>query len=306
MNSPDVTGYLHPQYAASLAEFGKPRFLAHSEGWVIEREIPGTGLRDAIGCYPLFACRNWSRLTEDLNELKSDLLTLTVVTDPFGEYSIEELHSCFPDRVLPFKEHFVVDFEAKPSISKHHRYYTERACSAVQVEVVSDAITVLDDWTALYANLISRFGLTGIRAFSPSAFAQQLTVPGAVVLRAQEGGETVGAHIWYVQGPVAFSHLVATSDRGYDLMASYALYARALEYFAHRVRYLHLGAGAGLGFENDRGNGLTRFKRGWANDTRRAYLGGKIFNQQKYQEIIDAMKIPPGKYFPAYRINEFS
>lgn len=257
-----------------------------------------------MGCYPLFACRDWSRLTDDLNELENDFVSLALVTDPFGDYSVEELHACFPDRVIPFKEHFVVDFDAQHKISKHHRYYAQRARAAIHVEVVSDRQAFLNEWIGLYANLSSRYGLGGIKAFSPSSFAQQLSVPGVIILRAEQAGETVGAHIWYVQGHIAYSHLAAVSERGYDLMASYALYAFALEYFADKVRVMDLGAAAGINSRSP--EGLTRFKRGWANGTRAAYFCGKIFNQERYREIVNAMGILPSEYFPGYRLNEFS
>ncbi len=67
-----------------------------------------------------------------------------------------------------------------------------------------------------------------------------------MLLRAFHRGEVVGAHFWYVMGDVAVSHLAAFSTAGYDLMASYALHWEALGYFADRVRWLNLGAGAGI------------------------------------------------------------
>ena len=49
MNNPNSknqghSGYLHPNYAQSLAEFGKPRELTNCGGWILEREIPGLTL----------------------------------------------------------------------------------------------------------------------------------------------------------------------------------------------------------------------------------------------------------------------
>ena len=44
-----VTGYLHPGYARSLAEFGTPRELERSGGWLLERAIPGSSYFDAMG-----------------------------------------------------------------------------------------------------------------------------------------------------------------------------------------------------------------------------------------------------------------
>src|SRR3989442_15260848 len=103
------TGYLHPGYAESLAEFGVPRPLPRSGGWILVREISGCSTRDATGCYPLFACRNWSLLHDDLNDLRKDIVGLSIVTDPLGEYDTTYLRQSFPDAVRPFKEHFIVD-----------------------------------------------------------------------------------------------------------------------------------------------------------------------------------------------------
>lgn len=104
-----VTGYLHRDYAESLAEFGEPLLLPKSEGWILKRRIPDFPAFDAMGCYPLFACSDWSRLDSDLDELKADLVSLTLVADPFGNHDVEGLRRCFRDLVIPYKEHFVVD-----------------------------------------------------------------------------------------------------------------------------------------------------------------------------------------------------
>ncbi len=100
-------GYAHPGYARALAEFGRPRALAASGGWVLERAIPDAGAHDAMGCYPLFACHHWAGLREDLALLAGRLVSLTLVTDPFGDYTEPLLHEIFPDLVSRFKQHFV-------------------------------------------------------------------------------------------------------------------------------------------------------------------------------------------------------
>src|SRR5438045_5100866 len=92
-----ATGYAHPQYAASLGEYGAPRLLPRSRGWILERPIPGTDVRDAMGCYPLFACQDWSGLSDDLAEISRErsLVSVVLVTDPFGEYHEADLHAAF-------------------------------------------------------------------------------------------------------------------------------------------------------------------------------------------------------------------
>ena len=301
-----MNGYLHHCYPDSLSEFGTPRELPRCQGWILERLIPGTLNKDAMGCYPLFACQDWSKLHLDLSEIDTgDLVSLSLVTDPFGEYDQTYLQRCFGDLVFPFKDHFVVDLGRPTSgcPSRHHRYYAQRALRKVTVETCSDGSALLDEWARLYATLIERHSLTGIKAFSRAAFASQLEIPGLVALRARSGDVTVGMHLWCVHRGVAYSHLAAFSDVGYDLMASYALYWSAIEYFAGKVRWLDLGAGAGV--NRGRFDGLSRFKRGWSTGTRPAYFCGRIFNRERYAEIVESKGILAVDHFPAYRLGEF-
>ncbi len=64
-----------------------------------------------MGCYPLFCCKDWSRLHADLDEIGGDLVSLSIVPDPFGSYDLAYLKQCFGDVVIPFKEAFVVDLD---------------------------------------------------------------------------------------------------------------------------------------------------------------------------------------------------
>ena len=79
-----MTGYLHPEYAGSLSEFGKPQLLPRSGGQLLVRQIPNTDCVDAMGCYPLFCCRDWDQLPEDIEGLREQLVSVALVTDPFG------------------------------------------------------------------------------------------------------------------------------------------------------------------------------------------------------------------------------
>lgn len=303
----DAPGYLNPGYAQSLSAYGHPRLLPASGGWVLERTIAGGG-SDAMGCYPLFCCNDWSRLASDLDALAGTaaLASVALVTDPFGNWQVADLERCFPDRLIAFKDHHVIDLaQASPAtLSKHHRYYARRALRSLVVEEATDPTRFTDEWTALYANLAVRHRLSGIRAFSRTAFAQQLALPGTVLLLARTGdGEIVGGQIWYVQGDVAYSHLAAVSERGYELMAAYALYWRAMEVFAGRVRYLDLGAGAGTSAATD--DGLSRFKRGWATGVRPTYFCGRVLDADAFATAMAHRGDPQSRYFPAYREGEF-
>ncbi len=300
-----LTGYAHPEYARSLAEFGTPRELPRCGGWILERQIPGVPYLDAMGCYPLFACKDWSGLHADLESLRNDLVTLALVAEPFGAFDLAYLQRCF-DVVIPFKEHFVTDlsYPQNDIVSQHHRYYARKGLKKVHIEKCHDPTQFLDEWVDLYANLIKKHNIKGIKAFSKIAFVKQLSIPGMVMFRAVSQGATVGLDLWYVQDKVAYGHLAAYSPLGYKLRTSYALKWYLLHYFADKVRWVDFGAGAGIG--SDDKDGLSQFKQGWSTGTRSTYFCGRIFDHKTYAEIMKAKGHNSVRdYFPAYRKGEF-
>lgn len=300
-----VSGYLHPGYAESLAEFGTPRKLPRCGGWVLERNIPSFSDHDAMGCYPLFCCQDWSQLHTDLDEIGSALVSLSLVTDPFGAYDPAYLHRCFKDVVIPFKEHYVVDLcrPVNDIVSKGHRKKARRALGEVSVARCQEPAHFIKEWMALYTTLIERHNITGIQAFSNTAFSKQLRVPGMIMFRALYHGVTVGALLWFVQGEVGYAHLAAFSKTGYELRASYALHWFSVKYFAGKVRWLDLGGSAGI--KSSVTDGLSLYKRGWSTGTRTTYFCGRIFNHERYAELVRAKGIAATDYFPAYRKGEF-
>lgn len=300
------TGYMHRAYAESLAEFGTPRALPESGGWLLERPIAGSDARDAMGCYPLFACRDWQMLGRDLDAVGGDLVSLVFVADPFGNCTRADLERVFPDRLLHFKDHFVVQLGAASAaaIATNHRRNAKQALKALTVEVAETTAALAGEWSALYANLVARHGIGGIATFSPRSLALQLEVPGSTLFVARHEGETVGMVLFYRQDDVVYYHLAAYSDRGYELRASFALFSRAIEHFADAgLKWLSLGAGVGLASDAD--DGLSRFKRGWATGTKPAYLCGRIFDRDGYRRIAEASGKAETAYFPAYRAGEF-
>ncbi len=301
-----MTGYLHPDYARSLSEFGQPLRLPKSGGWLLKRTIDHTQT-DAMGTYPLFACSDWKALKCDFNQVGESLVSVIVVTDPFGEYDEILLRDCFGDVVIPFKSHFVTDLGCSPenAISDHHARNTRIGLRQVSVERCEDASSHLDDWVRLYSVLMQRHRINGFRAFSRSSFATQLKTPGIVCFRAFHDQQIVGMILWYLQNGIAYYHLGAYTDEGYRLRASFALFRKALDYFtACGLKYANLGAGAGLG--SSAGDGLSRFKQGWSTGVRTAYLCGRIFDREKYDQLVRARGVGTTSYFPAYREGEFN
>lgn len=251
-----------------------------------------------MGPYPVFACSDWAGLHADLSALEDELVSVGLVADPFGDWTLDLLDETFPDRRYAFKQHFVVALSPDPlaTVSAHHRRFATRGLHKVAVERVRNPSSILDEWLRLYTVLTRRHAVTGIAAFSPRSFELQLMVPGVVAFRAMEGGATVGAALWYVDGEVAHWHLAAYSARGYEIHASYALMATALEQLAAwGLQWASLGAGAGVRAKRD--DGLSQFKAGWASHTRTAHFCGRILDHARYSALSPAAT----SFFPAYR-----
>ena len=300
-----MSGYLHPGYAGSLGEFGCPRALPRSGAYVLQRSIPGSTDRDAMGCYPLLCCADWSGLPEDLSDLK-DLVSLACVADPLATCDRSDLERWF-DVVLDFKPHFVTELRrpVEAIVSRSHQAAVRRALKHVDVEICADPAAHLGEWVGLYDCLIQRHGITGIRAFSRAAFARQLALPGMVMFRAtSRGGRAIGMDLWYVQGDVAYGHLAASSRLGYELRASYATKWHVLRHFHGKLRWLELGGAAGT--QPRAAGGLSAFKRGWATGTRMAHLCGKVLDRPRYEALGAARGAGGAPYFPAYRQGEFA
>lgn len=301
-----MNGYLSTEYAKSLSEFGTPLFLKTSGTWILKRQIKEFVLTDAMGGYPLFFCNSWSKLKYDLENFNDNLVSLSLVTDPFGEYSIELLKETFKDVILPFKQHFVIDLNnySINKIPEHHKRNIKKANKNIKVEVCENPSEYLNDWIKLYDCLIKKHDIHGIRAFSKKSFEQQLKVPGLVMFRAVNDEKMVGIILWYVTNGIGYYHLAAYNETGYEFKASYSLFDYSIKYFSGKVKWLNLGAGAGLNINAD--DGLSRFKKGWANEFKTSYFCGKIFNKKLYDEIAEAKSFSGSDYFPIYRKGEFS
>jgi hypothetical protein len=300
-----VNGYTDPVYADSLAGIGSVRWLTSSGGFLLERNIPGTRDVDLMGAYPLFTCCNWQALAVDLEALPEHLVSVALVTDPFGAYDRNLLLRTFPHHCLEYKDHFVADLKLPyhQNVNAHHRYYARRALTQVQVDIAGNPATYLDEWCGLYQDMIDRWQLSGIHAFSRNSFDRLMQLPGLVMFRAINGDQAIASMLWVVQDSVAYSHLSATSTLGYQLRASYALHAFAMEYFRTRVEWLDFGGGVGLNPSPT--DGLVIFKKGWASSVRKVYFCGRILNPERYQRLLLEKGNLPTNYFPAYRQGEF-
>lgn len=292
------SGYRSAAYALALADVGQPLALGATGGFVLERRIPGTQKRDLMAPYPLFACADWDELEAALEQLGRDHVSITLVTDPFCPIPAERLAEIFPV-CRPLHDHFVIDLAAPLHLSRHHRRKLRQAADLCLASGPAE-VSMAADWIRLYEVLVTRKNIRDMRGFGAGSLRKQLLVPGAHLLTAWEGAEAVGADLYFLDGEVAYAHLSAYSERGYELSASYVMMDRAIEYFRGLgARYIDLGGAPAAG-----ASGLLDFKSGWTRLTRPSYLCGKVLDPIAYQDLCPS-GAASSAYFPSYRQGEF-
>jgi lipid II:glycine glycyltransferase (peptidoglycan interpeptide bridge formation enzyme) len=109
-----------------------------------------------------------------------------------------------------------------------------------------------------------------------------------------------------MQGEIAYYHLGAFSEVGYEERAAFALFWSAIHHFRDLgLKWLHLGGREGAQKSEEETAGLSAFKSGWSTGVLPAYFCGRIFMRKSYEQITNAFNASQSTYFPAYRTGEF-
>jgi hypothetical protein len=296
-----MPGYVSTEYVQALANIGEPLWLPHSGGWLLVRSIPNAPWKDAIGCYPVFCCQDWSALTEDFESLPTNIVAVSFVADSASGVSLDMLKRHFPDVCYSYKSHYLVDLAVplESYVSSHHRRNARQALKSLRIEELESPSENLQEWESMYENLVTRHDIHGYAAFSHDSFARQMLVPGLRAFAAYSADRIVGMTLWMVDGNTAYYHLAAYSEAGYLHKASFAMFWQCLQQFSNEgLVQAVLGGGAGTYAASD---GLSRFKQGWSNEVKPVYLCGRILDRKRYAELALESGTQSSSYFPAYR-----
>lgn len=283
-------------YARSLSHIGQALAVPEWGGHVLMRPTPDGDHHDSVGPYPLTALASDADLTGGLKRLKDEgLVSVVVVLDAASRPPIEALTTAF-DLARPFKAHYIHDRRlGLPVYGKHHRYEVKRAHARVEAREIALS-DHLPEWTRLYGELIARHGLSGVHVFADAHNLALASMPGLRAFGAFIDGRLVSAHLFVVHEARAISHLAASSAQGYAAGAAYAVNDVALAGLSDCVT-INFGGGAGTG--DAAGDGLSRFKAGFANTTETAWLCGAVLDPDAYRALSAGRQ--DNGFFPAYR-----
>jgi len=293
-----VPPYATREYAQTLRHVGQPLFVPPWGTWVIVRDI-ASGLRDAMGTYPVACLAEDADLEEGLALLRRDgLVSVTLVVDGLRGPPLDSMRSAF-GFWRPFKTHYLVDQAAdeyRPS--RHHQLEVRRAQRrGVTVQEVRLA-DILDGWVGLYRELTVRHRVGPVQSFPRDSFVALLACEGLTAIGAFLASELVACHLWFEHDGLVRSHLGASNADGYASSAAYAVYDYSLRRCHGKVASLGGAAGANPGGDD----GLARFKAGFSNATGTSYVLGSVLDPVAYTQLSSACAMPNADgYFPAYR-----
>lgn len=121
----------------------------------------------------------------------------------------------------------------------------------------------------------------------------------AQVFYAVYEGKIIAASIMLIANGYMNYHL-SGSIKEYANMApsNLLLYEAALWGNANRCRSLYLGGGVGSGEDS-----LYKFKKAFykPDDVKKFHIGKKVFNQEKYEELLSLREPIDSQFFPKYR-----
>ncbi|MFP6582605.1 MAG: hypothetical protein VCD00_08620 [Candidatus Hydrogenedentota bacterium] len=264
---------------------------------VLLRPIKGTGYIDAMGPYPCTPFNTEGGVEKSFEPLRAlGTVSLTLVSDALERKSEEEC-SAF-DFVRPYKKHYLSEGEIdESSFSAHHRRDIRRAQRFSETREIS-----LDDyfseWIAMYEGLAERHDFSAFHRFDRNYFEALSDLAGLITIGVFIAEELVSCHLWIRSELGSYSHLAASSERGYDIGAAYAAYAYSLN-LLNSSGPVDLGGVADTNAGG--GDGLDKFKAGFSNSQAINYICGAILRPNVYRQLSSNRMTSNDRYFPLYR-----
>lgn len=240
------------------------------------------GARQATGLRPLASLDPACDVRAGLATLReAGVASVALVTDSLWCPEVSALQDAF-DSCRAFREQQLVDREARVHIRKRHRNRINQARRVGEVREIALA-DQLDRWLELYGQNVASRQIA--QPFSAEHFGLLASMPALRTLAVVVDGEIVAITLWIVHADTLYFHDGASSAAGFAVSAAYAAFAHAIEVLAdgEGCRYVLLGGSSGL--RDDRQDGLSEFKRGFANYSLPNHLCGASLRRPPAAEV---------------------
>lgn len=237
------------------------------------------------------------------------LVSGVFITDPLEEnvtLDTLKLMECDNVKVEPYKTHAVVDLQSYNSskLPTNHKRNIKKCKEkgGLFVTISTNPVDMHGGVKVFYDTLKERHSIkeTSWTNYSYEQIEQLLKVPGTVLFevvkeRWEGGREIFNLSLFYIDRENVYYHLSSQSDDGYRLNSNFIMMDEAINFFKRLgLNKLLIGGKA----DGSAGEGLWRFKSGFATETRENYIIKVIYDQEKYATM---SKGKEGNFFPLYR-----
>ncbi len=159
----------------------------------------------------------------------------------------------------------------------------------------------IDCFQSIYYSTMDRDNADDFYYFTSEYFktVHSLLNDNLIFVEALFEGKTVAAGLYFVSNGIIHAHLSGTLSEYLNISPAYMVkYATAQWGKENGCRLVHYGGGT----DSSPDNGLYRFKKKFSQNTELPfYIGKKIFDSEKYDELCRMRGNENTGYFPAYR-----
>ena len=168
----------------------------------------------------------------------------------------------------------------KSSLRRNIRKALKNGLVAQEVEKSDKNI---EAFKKLYHHTMEKNQADNFYFFSTSYFNNLLEKEYAKLYGIFYDGKLINAGIFLFSYPFIYYHLGASDFHYYSLNGNALLFSELCRKYNYQYEIFYLGGGNTPDLENS----LYKFKRKFSPDTRYFYIGGFIYNHEKYNELID-------------------
>ena len=229
---------------------------------------------------------------------KENIIAEFIRFHPFNEFPLfnrKLLDFNIYDRDVVIKE---LSGDILSSYNSKTRNIIKRACEKVKFQESRD----IDKFIKLYNETMKKNKANKFYYFSKNYYENLLRNENIKLYEIEYNKNIVSMGFFMFGDNIGHYHLSANNDTSYKINANYALLHKTfLEAQKRGLKYIMLGGGT----TSSREDSLLNFKKKFSKLLKPFYIGGIIFNKEKYEEYINLWQQQSNKdikYFLKYRL----
>ena len=300
---PQELAYDSFEYINSFKSHGELIQLPLSKLWVVKRKINHCSY-DFKGIYPFSSCVDPNLIDEDLAPFRNqEIASISFVSNPYDDFKFND---CLDNWSVKnkYKEHYSIKLSPDyfKSLSQNTRKHINRSIRKHTFQITKPHQSLIDEFYSLHENIIKKHDVSGDNFIDKAMVQDQFKTPNSLIASTSYQDKLLSAMLIFQSNETSYWYLAATHPEAYSHNSNYALFSETIKYLIEKgIRIVHLGGNAG---SKNAADGLSMFKRKWANQSNFTYFCGDELNSDLYKELCTLYPNKKPDYFPAYELHK--